>query len=118
MIRPLPKTDAERAREAEQRAAYWLHRGNLADERGDMEQAERHYARAQKHHDAMNRYLAPTTWEHVNELLDAGKEDAAIDIARALIRAHADPSHPLYRKTLLRLAPILEKKGIIPNVWT
>ena len=41
----------------EQLAAYWLHLGNLARERGEVEKAERHYARAQKHHDLMNEYL-------------------------------------------------------------
>ncbi len=49
--------NAVKAREAEQRAAHWLHLGNLASERGDAALAERHYARSQKHHDDMNRYL-------------------------------------------------------------
>ena len=47
----------ERAREAELKAAMWLHRGNLACERGDKELAERHFGRSQKHHDEMNRLL-------------------------------------------------------------
>lgn len=45
------------AREAEQKAAHWLHLGNLASERGDTVLAERHYDKSQKHHDAMNHYL-------------------------------------------------------------
>jgi hypothetical protein len=51
------KTSTERAREAEQKAARWLHFGNLASERGDLEKAERHYERSQKWHDLMNIYL-------------------------------------------------------------
>jgi hypothetical protein len=49
--------NSQKAQEAEQMAAHWLHLGNLASERGEDEKAERHYARAQKHQDAMNRYL-------------------------------------------------------------
>ena len=47
----------ELAMVAEQRAAHWLHLGNLAAERGDSALAERHYARSQKHLDEMNRML-------------------------------------------------------------
>jgi hypothetical protein len=47
----------EQAREAEQKAAMWLHWGNLARERGDRDLAERHFGRSQKHHDEMNRLL-------------------------------------------------------------
>jgi len=43
--------------DAEQSAAMWLYRGNRATERGKLELAERHYARAQKYHDEMNRLL-------------------------------------------------------------
>lgn len=46
-----------RALEAEQKAAHWLHLGNLAKERGEHEKAERHFERSQKHHDDMNRFL-------------------------------------------------------------
>ena len=42
---------------AEQMAGMWLHRGNLASERGEQELAERHYARGQKWLDTMNRLL-------------------------------------------------------------
>ena len=49
--------DPEKAREAERVAAHWLYRGNKAKERGDLDMAERHFARSQKHHDEMNRYL-------------------------------------------------------------
>lgn len=40
--------------EATEKAAMWLHRGNLAAERGDHDLAERHYERSQKWHDRMN----------------------------------------------------------------
>jgi hypothetical protein len=46
-----------RARHAHEMAARWLHLGNLAHERGAEALAERHYARAQKWHDKMNRQL-------------------------------------------------------------
>jgi Tfp pilus assembly protein PilF len=42
---------------AEQMAGHWLALGNEASERGKQELAERHYARAQKWHDKMNRLL-------------------------------------------------------------
>lgn len=47
----------EAIREATDKAAMWLYRGNLASERGDSAKAERHYERAQKWHDAMNELL-------------------------------------------------------------
>ena len=50
-------TYEEQIRDAEQMAAMWLHRGNLAAERGDKEKAERHYDRAQKWHDRMNELI-------------------------------------------------------------
>lgn len=46
-----------KARHAEQRAAYWLHLGNKAAERGEKSKAERHYERSQKWHDRMNKAL-------------------------------------------------------------
>jgi len=49
--------DWEEMREAENMAAHWLYLGNRASERGENEKAERHYARAQKWHDKMNRLL-------------------------------------------------------------
>jgi hypothetical protein len=49
--------DKARLLHAEQMAAYWLHFGNLASERGEEEKAERHYQRAQKWHDEMNELL-------------------------------------------------------------
>ena len=42
---------------AEQMAGHWLALGNQASERGKHELAERHYSRAQKWHDKMNRML-------------------------------------------------------------
>lgn len=42
---------------AEQMAGHWLALGNEASERAKQELAERHYARAQKWHDKMNRLL-------------------------------------------------------------
>lgn len=45
------------AQEAEEKAAYWLHLGNLASERGETAKAERHYERSQKWHDKMNQLL-------------------------------------------------------------
>ena len=48
-------------REAEQKAAGWLHWGNLASERGEKAKAERHYERAQKWHDRMNELIAERT---------------------------------------------------------
>ena len=46
-----------KARDAEQKAAHWLYLGNKAAERGENEKAERHYAKAQRWQDAMNRAL-------------------------------------------------------------
>lgn len=43
--------------DAEERAGYWLSRGNQAAERGKYELAERHYVRAQKWQDKMNELL-------------------------------------------------------------
>lgn len=43
--------------EAEGMAGRWLYLGNLAKERGNAALAERHYQRAQKWHDLMNRLL-------------------------------------------------------------
>lgn len=51
------ETTQAQIREAEQKAAGWLHWGNLAAERGDKEKAERHYDRAQKWHDRMNELI-------------------------------------------------------------
>lgn len=48
------KTPKEKLSEAEQMAALWLYRGNVASERGQKDKAERHYARAQKWQDKMN----------------------------------------------------------------
>jgi len=42
---------------AKRQAAYWLALGNLATEISQKELAERHYARSQKWHDRMNKYL-------------------------------------------------------------
>ena len=54
-------SDATSARDqlihAEQMAGHWLALGNEASERGKHELAERHFARAQKWHDKMNRLL-------------------------------------------------------------
>lgn len=50
-------TASQRAREAEQKAARWLYLGNIAAAKGNNEKAERHYARCQKWHDQMNRFL-------------------------------------------------------------
>jgi hypothetical protein len=52
-----PTTTNQKLIEAEQMAGQWLYRGNRAAERGNAELAERHYARAQKWHDKMNRLL-------------------------------------------------------------
>jgi hypothetical protein len=49
--------DRERLIEAEEKAGYWQHLGNLAAERGNHELAERHYERSQKWRDTMNRLL-------------------------------------------------------------
>ena len=52
-------TDTEQVKnsilQAESMASMWLHRGNLASERGDREKAERHYNRAQPWLDKANR---------------------------------------------------------------
>lgn len=45
------KDAKEQLFEAERLAAYWLWLGNQASERGELEKAERHYARGQKWHD-------------------------------------------------------------------
>lgn len=49
----------ERARRihCEEMAGYWLHLGNVANEQGKIALAERHYAKAQKWHDTMNKLL-------------------------------------------------------------
>ena len=39
------------------KAAQWLHRGNIAAERGQHELAEKHYEKSQKWHDRMNEAL-------------------------------------------------------------
>lgn len=44
----------KRLEEAEYKAAYWLHLGNLACERGKPDLAERHYERAQAWFDREN----------------------------------------------------------------
>lgn len=51
--------DAKRRelQDAEQMASHWLYLGNRAKESGKLALAERHYARAQPHHDKMNRLL-------------------------------------------------------------
>ena len=54
---PKRATTKEDLQEATEMAAYWLHLGNLASERGEKELAERHYARSQKWHDKMNDLL-------------------------------------------------------------
>ena len=54
---PGQRNDRERLHKAEHMAALWLHRGNLARDRGEHEKAERHYMRSQKWHDEMNRLL-------------------------------------------------------------
>ena len=43
--------------DAEEKAGYWLSLGNQAAERGEHEKAERHYAKAQRWQDRMNRIL-------------------------------------------------------------
>lgn len=50
------KTNTSRPsyQECVDKAAMWLYRGNKAAERGDVELAERHYARSQEWHDRMN----------------------------------------------------------------
>jgi hypothetical protein len=53
----MPLRQYQRMLSAERQAAYWLHLGNLASERGNKELAERHYARSQKWHDRMNKDL-------------------------------------------------------------
>lgn len=55
----MPSTESTHAAliHAEQMAGHWLALGNEASERGKQELAERHYARAQKWHDKMNRLL-------------------------------------------------------------
>ncbi len=53
----MPLRQYQRMLSAERQAAYWLHLGNLASERGNKELAERHYARSQKWHDRMNKNL-------------------------------------------------------------
>ncbi len=53
----LMKDNKQAVQKAEQMAAKYLHLGNLASERGDKEQAERHYERSQKYHDKMNEAL-------------------------------------------------------------
>lgn len=47
---------AERTKiiEAEEKAGMWLHRANVAAERGETEKAERHYERAQRWLDEAN----------------------------------------------------------------
>ena len=47
----------ERIIEADEMAALWLYRGNIASEKGDLEKAERHYERSQKWLDKLNRLL-------------------------------------------------------------
>jgi len=47
----------KKAIDAEQKAAHWLYLGNKAAERGEKAKAERHYEKAQKWQDAMNRAL-------------------------------------------------------------
>jgi len=51
------KIDYKNEKEAEIMASSWLYKGNKASERGDKKLAERHYARAQKWFDKMNRLL-------------------------------------------------------------
>jgi len=52
-----PSKKCKQLREAELMATRWLYYGNRAMERNDKDLAERHYARAQKWHDLMNRLL-------------------------------------------------------------
>lgn len=52
-----PKSEDQKAREAEQKAAHWLYLGNVAAAKGQHEKAERHYSRCQKWHDKMNHHL-------------------------------------------------------------
>ena len=53
----MPMRQYQQTLSAERQAAYWLHLGNLASERGEKALAERHYARSQKWHDRMNKGL-------------------------------------------------------------
>lgn len=53
----MKKHNSVTADEACDRAAKWLHLGNLASERGDKALAERHYARSRKWQDLMNELL-------------------------------------------------------------
>src|SRR5690606_9953639 len=50
-------TTADRVRHATEMAEMWLYRANRAAERGEQDKAERHYERAQRWHDEMNRLL-------------------------------------------------------------
>lgn len=70
--------------DAEQKAAYWLHLGNRALERGDTEKAERHYDRSQRWHDEMIRQ---------EELLHSTSADAMKRIAR-IRRCRDDDKDP------------------------
>ena len=45
--------DHAKLRDVTDKAARWLHLGNLASERGEKDKAERHYQRSQKWHDKM-----------------------------------------------------------------
>jgi hypothetical protein len=53
----MPDAQWKKLFEAEEKAAMWLYRGNVASEKGNNELAERHYDRAQKWHDKANDLL-------------------------------------------------------------
>lgn len=49
--------ETDRLRHCEEMAEMWQFRGNQARDRGNIELAERHYARSQKWRDEMNELL-------------------------------------------------------------
>ncbi len=51
----MKRTIAERVIEADQMGEHWKYLGNRAMERGNLEMAERHYARVEKWMDKSNR---------------------------------------------------------------
>jgi len=61
------------------------------------------------------------TWEEINDLLDLGQVDMAIEEARKTLKSMRESgaqmqklNEPAPRKALLRLQPILQKRNIWP----
>jgi hypothetical protein len=59
----MTKTNRQKSQYATDMAAMWLHRANVASEKGQTEKAERLYEKSQKWHDKMNEYLGNASYD-------------------------------------------------------